>query len=91
MVNTLLANVGDAPEKVILKLFASQCCHFYGSQAWNYSDKTYKNSTLCGTGVSGGSWMYHSEPMFDIFPIWPTWHTPSHRFMQGLQRLQIPC
>ena len=27
------------PEKVILRIFTSKCCHFYGVQAWRLRDK----------------------------------------------------
>ena len=38
-VNALLSILHDAPEQVILKIFNSKCCHFYGLQAWRLSDK----------------------------------------------------
>ena len=38
-VNNLLSILHDAPEKVVLKIFSSKCCHFYGLQAWRLSDK----------------------------------------------------
>ena len=41
-VNTLLANCGDAPDRVLIKLFSTQCSHFYGSTTWNLADKNVK-------------------------------------------------
>ena len=38
-VNVLRSLLSDAPEKVILRIFTSKCCHFYGVQAWRLSDK----------------------------------------------------
>jgi len=37
-VNSLLGNFGRMPNPVKMKLFNSQCCHFYGSQAWDITD-----------------------------------------------------
>ena len=36
--NTIIANIGDAPVDVLLKIFSSQCGHFYGCQAWSFTD-----------------------------------------------------
>ena len=36
--NTVIANYGCTPEDVLLKMFKTQCCDFYGSQAWNFND-----------------------------------------------------
>ena len=38
-VNCLLGNMGSAPCDVMKKVFQSDCCHFYGSQAWFFNDK----------------------------------------------------
>ena len=40
--NTLMANLHQAPDDVILPAFRSQCCHFYGCQAWNFTDNSVK-------------------------------------------------
>ena len=37
-VNMFIASFGDIPENALVKLFNVQCCHFYGSQAWNFCD-----------------------------------------------------
>ena len=38
-VNTMLAVTPNAPEQVLMKIFSSKCCHFYGLQAWCLTDK----------------------------------------------------
>lgn len=38
-VNTMLVILPDAPENVLLPIFQSKCCHFYGTQAWCLRDK----------------------------------------------------
>ena len=40
--NTLIANMGKAPEAVLAQIFQVQCCHFYGCQAWDLSDSHVK-------------------------------------------------
>ena len=39
-VNMFIASFGDIPENALVKLFNVQCCHFYGSQAWNFCDQS---------------------------------------------------
>ena len=37
-VNQIIANFGSVKEETKLKVFQSQCCDFYGCQAWRFSD-----------------------------------------------------
>ena len=37
--NGVLAHYNDASPEVQMVLLSSYCCHLYGSQAWNYTDK----------------------------------------------------
>ena len=46
-VNTLLGTFSNMEDQVVLKLLNSQCCHFYGCQAWNLTDKAVKS--FCAT------------------------------------------
>ena len=34
-VNLMIANLEDVSDDVRMRVFQSQCCSFYGSQAWN--------------------------------------------------------
>ena len=38
-VNALLVALPDAPEHLLLRVFDTKCCHFYGVQSWDLSDK----------------------------------------------------
>ena len=38
-VNSLIANFKSVSRPVVSKLFNSQCCHLYGSQAWSLDEK----------------------------------------------------
>jgi len=38
-VNTLIVTLGKSSDAVIARVLNSQCCHFYGAQAWNFNDK----------------------------------------------------
>ena len=38
-VNHSLATLGKCNREVIIQIFNSKCCHFYGSQSWNLHDK----------------------------------------------------
>ena len=42
-VNTMMANLGKCPDKVIRKVFNTQCVHLYGAQAWNLTDGAIKD------------------------------------------------
>ena len=39
-VNSLLGNMSGAPIEVMKKVFLSDCCHFYGCEAWIYKDQS---------------------------------------------------
>ena len=41
--NTMMANLGKCPDKVIRKVFNTQCVHLYGAQAWNLTDSAIKD------------------------------------------------
>ena len=42
-VNTMLATLPGAPKDLLLRVFGTKCCHFYGVQSWNYSDRCTNN------------------------------------------------
>ena len=41
-VNATLALTQNVPEQVLMKIFSSECCHFYELQAWCLTDKCVK-------------------------------------------------
>ena len=38
-VNSVTVNLAGMSDQVIMQVFNSQCCHYYGSAAWNLTDK----------------------------------------------------
>ena len=42
-VNCLMGTIGDAPEHILLKVFENECCHFYGSHCWDFTQKHFKD------------------------------------------------
>ncbi len=41
-VNIVLVSLGKSKDRIISKVFNSQCTHFYGAQAWRFEDKAVK-------------------------------------------------
>jgi exonuclease III len=39
-VNKMLGSLGGASDDVLIKVFYSQCCHFYGTSAWRLNDRS---------------------------------------------------
>lgn len=39
-VNHTIATLGKCNRETIVEIFNTKCCHFYGAQAWNLSDKS---------------------------------------------------
>ena len=39
-VNTVLASVGSSDIRIMRKVFNTQCAHFYGAEAWRFTDKS---------------------------------------------------
>ena len=51
-VNSLQATLGHAPQDIIMPIFRSQCCHYYGCQAWDLSDRaTHEFHRIWNRGV----------------------------------------
>ena len=36
-INSLLYKFGNTDSQVLMKLFVSKCCHFYGCESWNFN------------------------------------------------------
>ena len=41
-VNHSTATLGKCGKTAIVNIFNSKCCHFYGTQSWNFSDRNIK-------------------------------------------------
>jgi hypothetical protein len=41
-VNTSLASLDGSDDRILLKVFNSQCAHLYGTTSWNFQDKSVK-------------------------------------------------
>ena len=39
-VNTVSGNLYELSNDIIMKMFSSQCCHYYGTQTWQFSTST---------------------------------------------------
>ena len=42
-VNKMIGSLHGAQDDVLLKVFSSKCCHFYGSSAWRLRDNSIKD------------------------------------------------
>ena len=42
-VNSLVGNLGDAPDAILLQIFRSECCHFYGTQCWDFTQNSTRS------------------------------------------------
>ena len=38
-VNKIIGSLHGASDEVLMKVFSSKCCHFYGATAWRFTDK----------------------------------------------------
>jgi hypothetical protein len=69
-INTVMANLPNAPDEILLPLFKSQCCHYYGCQAWDFTHNKVQYSTRCGTGAYGDFWDYPCRHIGNTYHIW---------------------
>ena len=45
--NSVVVNLGRSKTEIISKIFNSQCSHFYGTEAWRFSDAAVKEFQTC--------------------------------------------
>ena len=62
-VNTVIANLGNAPGNVLSTVFNTQCCHFYGAQAWDLTSTHVKAFGIMWHNVE---WLCEKTPQIAI-------------------------
>ena len=45
--NSVVVNLGKSKVEIVRKVFNSQCSHFYGTEAWRFSDSAVKEFQTC--------------------------------------------